>query len=712
MSIENGGSLSVGGQLNLSDSHGALNLNGGSLSAATASRNSGKQFNWTSGTVSLNSTAVGDANSLLGSAWTLTAGQVLDVGNLTLNAGGTLALGAADRITDTSALVVNGGNFNLNGYNETVASLAGSGGAVDLGAGTLTAGGDNTSTSYAGTITGDGRLTKTGTGTLTLTGTNDPSGGTTVNGGTLQIGNGGTSGSVSGDITNNSQVVFNRSDDVSYRNVISGSGGLTKTGNGTLTLTGANTYTGGTIVSSGTLEVGDSRDGDGSIVGDISNFGTVRFTRFQDDQYAGVISGSGKFIQIGPGKLTLNGANTYTGATRIENGRLAIGASERIADTSALGIYGGTFYLDGYNETVGSLAGTGGVSLGAGTLTAGGDNTSTGYAGAITGSGGLAKTGGGTLTLTGANTYTGATTVNAGVLKLGAAERIANASALVVNGGSFDLNNFNETVGSLAGGGGAVNLGAGILTVGADNASTSYAGTVSGTGGLTKTGTGTLTLASSYAGTTTASGGTLAFSGDLDVGSAGTKNLTIQTGGRVSVGGSLNLGDQGRITLNTGELAFADINLTGSGVFDWRRGTVTTQTQTLEAGSVLDGVSLTSGKTLNASNGLAIGEFASLTLNGGQLTASSLGIDPAGSFNWQSGRLTLGSLNLGAADDAFGGYLNLTSANNSTATKPFSVTGDLTIGGTATLEAGSGVNNSVGHDLKVDGVLTLGTGRL
>jgi len=83
---------------------------------------------------------------------------------------------------------------------------------------------------------------------------------------------------------------------------------------------------------------------------------------------------------------------------------------------------GATLDLNNFNETIGSLAGAGKVTLGSGTLTAGANNTSTDFSGVISGSGGLNKTGTGALTLSGANTYTGTTTVNEGVLRAGIAD--------------------------------------------------------------------------------------------------------------------------------------------------------------------------------------------------------------------------------------------------------------------------------------------------
>ena len=90
------------------------------------------------------------------------------------------------------------------------------------------------------------------------------------------------------------------------------------------------------------------------------------------------------------------------------------------------------------------------------------------------GSVGLTKTTANTVTLSGVNTYTGATTISTGTLRLGATNAISSASALTVAGGAtFDLNSFNDAIGSLAGAG-SVTLGSGILTAGGNNSSTTY----------------------------------------------------------------------------------------------------------------------------------------------------------------------------------------------------------------------------------------------
>jgi autotransporter-associated beta strand protein len=102
-------------------------------------------------------------------------------------------------------------------------------------------------------------LTKTGAGKLTFTGSNSYSGTTTISAGILQIGNGGTSGTISAaGVTNNAALVFNRSNDFTISNAISGTGTVNKTGAGILTLSGGNSYSGLTTISQSILKCGSN----------------------------------------------------------------------------------------------------------------------------------------------------------------------------------------------------------------------------------------------------------------------------------------------------------------------------------------------------------------------------------------------------------------------------------------------------------------------
>ena len=226
----------------------------------------------------------------------------------------------------------------------------------------------------------------------------------------------------------------------------------------------------------------------------------------------------------GAGTQTLSGANTYSGATTVTGGipyrsaqAASLAASQR--PRSRGGHRGASISRSAGSQTIqGSRPaspGTRKVTLGANTLTAGTAN-STSFAGTISGSGGLTKQGSGTLTLTGDNLYTGTTTVNAGTLAIGAGGSLSLSTAvnLAASGATFDISlGGSQFLQDLTGvGGSAVKLGANRLTLGfSDTQRPSSAWTSSGTGRLTKQGSGTLTLtgANTYSGGTTITAGTL-----------------------------------------------------------------------------------------------------------------------------------------------------------------------------------------------------------
>ena len=177
----------------------------------------------------------------------------------------------------------------------------------------------------------------------------------------------------------------------------------------------------------------------------------------------------------------------------------------------------------------------------------------------VTGAGAsILKTGNGILQISNAgNNYGGSTTISGGMLQLGVAAAIPNGSALTVGtGGSFNLNGFAETVGSLAGdtpatGGLVTNTGAAAtLTVGFDNTDTSYAGVIANGVNLAKIGSGAQTLAgaNTYTGTTTVSGGSLLVSGSL----SGTTAVTANAGGTFGGSGSILTAANGSVTVAAG----------------------------------------------------------------------------------------------------------------------------------------------------------------
>ncbi|WET38901.1 autotransporter-associated beta strand repeat-containing protein [Citrobacter enshiensis] len=227
---------------------------------------------------------------------------------------------------------------------------------------------------YAGGISGAGYLQQIGSGTTILTGDSTFTGGTIISAGTLQLGNGGTSGWITGNITNNGTLAFNRSDNVKFSSVISGTGALRKAGSGTLTLTGTQTYTGGTTINTGVLQLGDGTT-DGSIIGNVNMAGGALAFNASNGSITSqnaLISGAGSLTKLGLGTTVLKGSNTYTGATTVSAGALYIDGNQvaatgatTVANGATLGgigtIGGDVTIANGATLMPGSESGTGGT---------------------------------------------------------------------------------------------------------------------------------------------------------------------------------------------------------------------------------------------------------------------------------------------------------------------------------------------------------------
>ena len=348
----------------------------------------------------------------LGSGTLILAGINTYEGATTVSMG-TLAAGSTTAFSPHSAFTVFS-VLELNGKSNSVGSLAGNGTVTNNGSAlaTLTAGGDNTSTTFSGSLVdGTARLAlnKTGTGTLTLSGTGAFTGLTDVQAG----------------------------------------------------VTAANTYTGGTTISGGTLQIGDGGV-IGSIVGNVLDNGVLAFDRSDSVTFAGNVNGGGSLKQIGSGILTLTGDNVYTGATIVSTGTLQAGSPTALSANSDFTV-NSVLDLNGNSNVIGSLAGGGTVTNNGGTLarlTAGGDGNSTGFSGTLTDGAailGLIKNGFGTLTLTGANAYTGGTTINAGVLQIGNGGASGNILGDVTNDATLAFNHSGSvTFGGMISGTGAL----------------------------------------------------------------------------------------------------------------------------------------------------------------------------------------------------------------------------------------------------------------
>jgi autotransporter-associated beta strand protein len=186
-----------------------------------------------------------------------------------------------------------------------------------------------------------------------------------------------------------------------YKGTSAGTGGTVTAGTGT-----AAGYTLHTFTSTGTSALDFSGLNLNSRLGAIEN---------------GVISGSGGLTFSGPGTLTLGGANTFTGDTRVGLGTLSLNHSNALAGstlnmassddgTVAFGLAGNNTY------NIGGITGSKNLEIGGNVLSVGANNANSTYSGQISGIGSLTKSGTSTLMMSGASSYTGATVVSDGLL--------------------------------------------------------------------------------------------------------------------------------------------------------------------------------------------------------------------------------------------------------------------------------------------------------
>jgi outer membrane autotransporter protein len=247
-------------------------------------------------------------------------------------------------------------------------------------------------------------------------------------------------------ITDNGLVRFAQPDNATYAGLVSGTGGIEKTGAGTLTLTQDQAFTGTTTISAGVLQLG-SGGTTGSVKGDIVDNATLVINRSDALTLSGTISGTGSLVKEGAGTTTLTAANSYGGGTALKQGRLNVGNNLALG-TGTLAMDDGTtlgFAADGLNlANAVVLTGNNDPVIDTGSFSAT-------LSGNITGGGFITKIGSGTLTLSGSNSYTGATDVAEGTLKAGVAGTFSAASAHTVqSGATLDLAGFSQTVASLA----------------------------------------------------------------------------------------------------------------------------------------------------------------------------------------------------------------------------------------------------------------------
>lgn len=354
-------------------------------------------------------------------------------------------------------------------------------------------------------------------------------------------------------------------------------------------------------------------------------------------------------IKNGTGILNMGGGGTFAGGFTLNAGIAAAGGVNGLGN-GPLVINGGTITSNSATNRIpavtsitvnndfqlgdvvnfaaatGNLTFTSAVALGASvrTITLGNASTQT-FSGIISGTGAagltLAATAAGTLAISGANTYPGATTINGGTLQCGIANTLPSTTAVTLAntaGAILNLNNFSQTVASLSGGGatgGNIATGSAILTVN-QSSNTTYAGVMSGLGGLIKTGAGTLTLSgtNTYTGLTTITAGTLQL-GAANVIAAGN---VVLNGGTLSTGattgfsetvGTLDLNANSIINLGTG---VHDLTFANSSAVTWAGTTLTINGWAGTAGS-----SGTAGRIFfSSSTGLIAGQLSKIIITG------------------------------------------------------------------------------------------------
>jgi autotransporter-associated beta strand protein len=346
------GALTVSGGVSVasaSGSTGTLNFNGGSLVTPAIAFGSG------TGSVNFNQTGALSVTNAISGAGEL---RQLGAGTTTISrsnsfSGGTTISNGMLYITVADALGT--GSLNLTGT-----GTLGFGGSFTF-ANAITTGVASgglfvdklTTVALTGGISGTGGIDKSGSGVLVYSNANTYTGTTTISDGTLSLA--GTAGSLgAGTVTNNGILSIDRDNAMTLSNAMSGSGFLVKNGATTLTVTGDLTHTGGTEINAGTIRVGDGGTtgslGDG---GSIINKGSLVFERSDAGLVvSGNISGSGTVTQAGSGTTTLSGSNIYTGVTTISNGVLRSGNNGSLSSGSGFELKGGTISVNGTTNSI------------------------------------------------------------------------------------------------------------------------------------------------------------------------------------------------------------------------------------------------------------------------------------------------------------------------------------------------------------------------
>lgn len=677
----------------------------------------------------------------------------LTTGTTVTLAGSTATLGSGDTLSLSSSSSL------------TIAGSSG-GGLVLGGNATLSAASGATITVSAALTGGAVTLSKAGSGTLVLTNTGNEAGitgGLQINNGTVQVSNddalvsgtltlaGGTL-AVTGattidnaiDLTGDATVQASAA--VSLSGNLTGSSTLTKSGAGTLTLSGSGWgMSGGLTVSAGTVSVASDNNlvggtvslaanttlavtGSTTIDNAIALTGAATINNGAAVTLSGTLTGSSDLTKIGSGNLTLSGDNTgMSGGLTVSAGRVSIASdSNLVAGTVSLGS-GTSLIVNGTTTIDNAFSLTGDASIGVV------NGASVTLSGVLSGTSTLTKISPATLILTNTGneaSFTGGLQIYAGTLS------VASDDALV--GGTVTLFGGTLVVSSAATIDNAIDVAGGSTLQTA--AAVTLSGALTGAADLTKSGAGTLTLtgdASGMSGGLTIAAGTVSVASDGNLGS-GTVTLSEGTtlaitdgttiDNTIAVAGDATIVDDTDVQLAGTLTGDADLTKTGTGTLymvgdgsamtgDLRiaAGTVSVAGDgNLVAGTVyLDGdaVFAVTGATtidnaIELTGAATLSAGAAVTLSGTLTGASDLTKDGAGTLTLtgdaadMSGRLTVSAGTL-KIDSTFAATAGVTVASGATLVGHGSV-GTTGVTGTVSVEGGT-----IGAD---GGILTLSNG--
>jgi autotransporter-associated beta strand protein len=360
---------STAGSASITHNSGTVNFAGSSSAGtATITNNAGMVFSGssTAGSASITSSGINGATVFIENS---TAGSASITVNNALNFWDNSTAGSATLLNNAGGVVDFSNTTGPNGDHRISAGSIAGAGAYDLGANELTVGSNNLSTEVSGAIAGvGGSLVKIGTGTLKLSGNNTFTGGVTLSTGALGLASnnalgtgvlttyGGTVAYADGVTIGNAvdlrgsttlDVAAGSATQAGAIGQTGGAFGVVKTGTGALTLSGNNTFTGGVTLNAGTLglahnnalgtgvlttyggtiayadgvAIGNAIDLRGSTTLDVATGGATQAGAI------GETGGASGIVKTGAGRLTLSGANTYTGGTTINAGTLQLGGS-------------------------------------------------------------------------------------------------------------------------------------------------------------------------------------------------------------------------------------------------------------------------------------------------------------------------------------------------------------------------------------------------